>query len=555
MILSADVLRECAGRLSNKLFYVPAHQILFLTLSEFADEGVPVDFVTLKERLRTEGQLEEVGGPEALNSLFNFLPTGSNWEYYVKILTDFYVRRATIIQCNRLLDKMFSPVEPGPNGTEPIAQQLLRFLEQESLQLPRAYQAHGNSLSYYFNRQRDPGDAVLGNYYLERGCALFIYAQSGIGKSSLVIQCTACWACGKECIDLIPNGPLRIIVFQSEDTENDLSFQAKIIRALKLEVHLDLIARNTHIESLRGVQGSAAIAAMRDVLHARRRLSRGPTDSGTDLIIINPYSAYMDGDINRPQDNARFLYGLLQPLLIEFNCAAALPHHTPKTTNQNRESWSPYDYMYSGAGAATITNFSRAIITIEPDKKSQCGIFNFRAAKRFRESGWPFDLVNFRHSDDPDCPIWLPCSAAEATAARKKTDKDFADLRELLPVLGSIPKTMLAEKAKGAGFTQARFKALLDEALAPDTGDEFRLYQWFVQNAGPGRPVEHIARSAEPEEVKLARVEARFARQRENEAERQRRKRERDKAAEKETQEQASEPASFEPVKEDLSRD
>lgn len=383
------------------------------------------------------------------------------------------------------------------------------------------YQSTGRSLSAYFDEPRDESQILLGNYFLERGCALCLFAQSGIGKSSLTMQAAACWACGKECIDLAPPSPLRIVVFQIEDTENDLRFQSKIIKPLKLD--RKLLAQNCFIETLRGLQGQRAIDAMSAVLEARAPI---------DLIFINPLGPYLEGDIMKPADVTKFLYAQLQPMLDHFKCGAVLPHHTSKTQFQRRDSWSPYDYMYSGAGPATITNFARAIITIEPIKDSQFAIFIFRLAKRFRESGWLFDVARFRHSDDPECPIWLSCSAAEAKEARKKTGKDFTDLQELVPVLGSIPKATLAQAAQDAGFTKIRYQAVLAEALAPDTGPSFRLYSWMVLPESGGKKIEHIARSPEPSDLNVQAEEERAERLRQNSAERMKRKREKERAEE-----------------------
>jgi len=89
MILSPDVLLDCAGQLAADLFYAPAHRILFLALCDLSDNGAPVDFITLKHQLVQNEQLAEVGGPDFLNELFNFLPTAANWRYYAELVTDY----------------------------------------------------------------------------------------------------------------------------------------------------------------------------------------------------------------------------------------------------------------------------------------------------------------------------------------------------------------------------------------------------------------------------------------------------------------------------------
>jgi hypothetical protein len=61
-------------------------------------------------------------------------------------------------------------------------------------------------------------------------------------------------------------------------------------------------------------------------------------------------------------------------------------HHTPKTNFRDTTEWKPSDWMYSGAGAAVLTNWARAYLVIDPCETH--GLYKFIAAKRGKRIGW-----------------------------------------------------------------------------------------------------------------------------------------------------------------------
>jgi replicative DNA helicase len=69
---------------------------------EFDEKHKPIDFVSLKQALKDRNQLEEVGGPEYLSGLYDFVPTAANARYYIDIVRVKHVLRRLISTCNRL---------------------------------------------------------------------------------------------------------------------------------------------------------------------------------------------------------------------------------------------------------------------------------------------------------------------------------------------------------------------------------------------------------------------------------------------------------------------
>jgi hypothetical protein len=368
------------------------------------------------------------------------------------------------------------------------------------------YQLRGGSPLDYLDRGLHDEDILVGDGWLERGGAFILVAQSGVGKSLAILQTCCCWACGKGgpyAFFLEPCRPLRIVIIQNEDSRNDLYRQSLVLNALELSnEQTELVRTNLWIETLRGKLGKDAITFIRRILDLR---------SGCDLVVLNPLSAYVEGDLTRTEDAVEFLYGQFSPLLDDYQCGGAAAHHTPKSigvTQRAKDKWDNYDFMYSGAGAATLTNFARAYITIDPKGSSR--VFDVRMAKRFNESGWPTSQQLFKWADRQDCRLWVPASVAEAEQAQTPVLKTIEDLRKFVPASGDpIPMSTLEQDAcKKGGFTQKAYRAVLDQARSETTPDNLRLYYWRVYNP-KGGTFAAIARYPQPEDQKPEAVKAR----------------------------------------------
>jgi len=361
-----------------------------------------------------------------------------------------------------------------------------------------SYQLKGGSPIYYLERGVKEEDILLGDGFLERGCIFLVVGPSGVGKSSLAMQAGCLWSCGLPAFGLEPPRDLHIVMIQSEDSDNDLARQSAILKHLEQEgakIERGKIGSNFWIEPLRGKTGEAAIKAVGSILEQREK---------TDLLIINPLSAYHGGDIVQNRDNTIFFYSHLIPLLDQFKIAALALHHKgkpkQKVGGKPQETEDLYhDVMYDLLGGSIITNAARGILIISPIKNSKQ--FKFIIAKRFAESGWETQLQYFKWHDDRAVRLWVPCPAVEAEQAKKTPSKTIEELYNLLPTVGPVHRDQFHLIATNAGFKREEFRGLLAESLREDTPDEWRIHQWDVYNPR-GAPQVHYSRTPQPEDQK-----------------------------------------------------
>jgi len=333
----------------------------------------------------------------------------------------------------------------------------------------------GASILDYAERQIDSSKNLLGNRWLSRLCGGFIVAPSGHGKSSLSVQAAICWSCGRVAFAIKPAGALRILIVQAEDDEGDMIEMAQMCERLKLTAsEQDLVRRNTHIEWVNDVTGAKFFQVLDNFL----------TQFPADLLIINPYTAYQGGDIRDDQLNNEFLRMRLAKLLNTHNCGALPIHHSPKTNFQKAENFTWFDWMYSMAGGASLTNWARCILVIAPTDTP--GTYRFIAAKRFEKIGWRERECWFAHSVEGEKILWVPASEDQIALGRKGRNASYESLLAVIPVIDPIGIAKLITEAKqklgiGENKTRQFLKVLLEDKKVyehlfprPRTGPEVR---------------------------------------------------------------------------------
>ncbi|MBM3449411.1 MAG: replicative DNA helicase [Armatimonadetes bacterium] len=86
MLLDRDAIARIVELLQPSDLYRDAHRLIFETIVGLFERGQPVDLITVTDRLRDAGRLEDVGGAGYIAALLNSVPTAANAEYYAKIV-------------------------------------------------------------------------------------------------------------------------------------------------------------------------------------------------------------------------------------------------------------------------------------------------------------------------------------------------------------------------------------------------------------------------------------------------------------------------------------
>ncbi len=107
MLLSAKCVDEALVYLRVEDFYHPQHQDIFMAMESLMQSGVPVDIVTVAEKLEQEGKMH-IGGMEYLSRLTDTVPSVANLGHYIRIVGDKSSMRKLIDTSMRIADDCFS---------------------------------------------------------------------------------------------------------------------------------------------------------------------------------------------------------------------------------------------------------------------------------------------------------------------------------------------------------------------------------------------------------------------------------------------------------------
>jgi replicative DNA helicase len=105
ILIDNDNLGEVITLLPSNAFYDHKHKLVFEAITELFKQNNPVDILTVTQRLKQMGKLEEVGGPYFVSTLTSRVASSANSVYHSRIIMQNYLKRE-LIRINALNTQM-----------------------------------------------------------------------------------------------------------------------------------------------------------------------------------------------------------------------------------------------------------------------------------------------------------------------------------------------------------------------------------------------------------------------------------------------------------------
>lgn len=458
---ASRVLTECLEmRLSGESFYDQRYGKIFAACAKLHLQQEPVDIARVAEILKRTGELDAAGGYPVLMEVSASVSTTLHSKFFLQRVRELALQRELIRRTLRLAETSFG-----------LGADLQGIVEQMDGIVSDISQAMGTTVRNAPMRALNefavpvPGDSsiLLGNRYLNRGDGAVLSSTSGMGKSSMSLQMAILWALGMDAFGIKPNGPMRSLVVQSEDSDGDVAeIWASIVHVLKLTPEqIADVSDRVKLVSDRINRGTRFVAALKKQVAQHK----------PDLVWINPLQAFIDGDVTDSQDLGKFLREDLNYLNTPAKFAYVLVHHTTKpATGKEKTERQWHEVMYDMAGGAEIINWARAIMSLRPDASE--GEFNLVLAKRGRRAGVrqkvdhegvmrlePTNIIPLKHAsgrfDVPGIEGGLPIIFWETRTVQQKDEQEaknaereedskypFSLFRNCFPRPGEQPKKL-----------------------------------------------------------------------------------------------------------------
>lgn len=179
-------------------FYVQQNQLIFTEMLAMHTDGIPVDTVTLDERLRVSGKSEAAGGVAYLATLTDGMPRITNAAHYARIVHEKYELRDFIQETHRLRNRAWE----GLASPDDLRAQIEMFLKSNS---------NGNatkkvkwvSFADFLAMDLPPVEYIMDPVVQAQGLTM-IYAPPGMGKTFFSLEMAYDISCGVEHFGNIP---------------------------------------------------------------------------------------------------------------------------------------------------------------------------------------------------------------------------------------------------------------------------------------------------------------------------------------------------------------
>jgi hypothetical protein len=283
---------------------------------------------------------------------------------------------------------------------------------------------------------------LVGQRYLTKGSGLEVVGPTGIGKSSLLMQMGMCWSAGKDFMGIPCQRPLRVLLVQAENDDEDLrAMRDGIMQGVGLYDEAPVIHENLSYVTVNDAAGAAFIKKLENLVKRHR----------PDIVILDPFFAFVGGNVSDQATVSSFLRGLLQKLMSKYGFACILGHHAnkPPGKKQDRLEWSGSDFSYAGSGSAEIGNWSRAVMTVRASEEE--GVYKLVFAKRhhktsLRKEGKPLREIIIKHSPDQSLIYWSLGNEEDWPEAEKQKHDDLWRAVQKHAKDGEAKKTVVAKE-------------------------------------------------------------------------------------------------------------
>lgn len=347
LMLDRNAINKVADMLAPEDFYRHAHREIYAVCRELFEKGESIDFLSLSNRLKEKGSLENVGGNSYLTELVNIVPSAAHVASYARIIRHKRVLR-DLISASQEIELM--GYDEAENIEEVLDEAEKKIFNIAQIGITQNFTAIRDTLPAAFERieRLSQGNSTRGlsTGYVDldkilsglQNTDLFILAaRPSLGKSTLALNIAANVA-------LKENVPVAVFSLEmSKDQMVDRLISAYSgvdlwkIRTGKLDV-----ANFENIQRALGILAEMPLfiddVGSPSVLQMKALCRRLQADKGLGLLIID-YLQLMEplnrqaSPVQQVSENSRALKGLARelniPVLVVSQLSRAVEQRIP----------------------------------------------------------------------------------------------------------------------------------------------------------------------------------------------------------------------------------
>ena len=107
LLIDEEAIGAAIEILDETWFYEQAHRQIFRAVLELYNQRKNVDLITLSDKLKSDGTLEQIGGVSYLSFLIDLVPSAANVEHYANIVKEKGVLRRLIRNATNIIAESY----------------------------------------------------------------------------------------------------------------------------------------------------------------------------------------------------------------------------------------------------------------------------------------------------------------------------------------------------------------------------------------------------------------------------------------------------------------
>ena len=124
MLMDNEAIAAASEIIKGEDFYQTAYGVIFDSIVALANEGKPVDLITLQARLKEKDVPAEISSLEFVRDLVAAVPTSANVKYYAQIVAEKAIMRSMV----KLNEEISNPMAEVPLFYNPNLRIQLEYL-------------------------------------------------------------------------------------------------------------------------------------------------------------------------------------------------------------------------------------------------------------------------------------------------------------------------------------------------------------------------------------------------------------------------------------------
>ncbi|MBQ7075748.1 MAG: replicative DNA helicase [Clostridia bacterium] len=293
--------RECIGTVTQIVrssdFYDPRNKEYFECIADLYNLDLPVDIITVSERLKKRGTFEKTGAEEYLVDVANCVSTSANVKHYCKIVAEYSVRRKLISVSGEITEMAYGGNEDIDKILDLSSQKVFDIaLKRNNTEFMPIRDVLSSNFEKLAELSKNPGklvgvptgfkklDSILSG--LNKANFVLVAARPAMGKTSFALNIATNAA-------LTANKKVAIFSLEmsKEEIVNRIWFSSAIVESNKIKTGEVQPADWTRLINSMKLLSPANIyiddTSSISVMDIRSKCRRLMMEQGLDLIIID----------------------------------------------------------------------------------------------------------------------------------------------------------------------------------------------------------------------------------------------------------------------------